>query len=128
MYDPDANYIYGIISRQMGDLADAKETLEWAARSPMYRSAANCALGGISVTEGNWELAEEYLHRSLDYDAYNLRTYQILATTYRLAKQPEKAREHFAEDPGTRSPEPLGPVRRVFTGSPAGHARCISNP
>ncbi|MGO8734745.1 MAG: DUF5107 domain-containing protein [Terriglobia bacterium] len=93
MYDPEANYIYGIISRQMGDLADAKETLGWAARSPMYRSSANSALGGISVMEGNWELAEEYLHRSLDYDAYNVRTYQLLATTYRLAKQPEKARE-----------------------------------
>ena len=34
MYDPDANFIYGIISRQMGDLTDAKETLGWAARSP----------------------------------------------------------------------------------------------
>jgi tetratricopeptide (TPR) repeat protein len=93
MYDPDANYIYGIISRQMGDLADAKETLGWAARSTMYRSAANSALGGIFVMESNLELAEEYLHRSLDYDAYNIRTYQLLATTYRLAKEPEKAGE-----------------------------------
>ena len=97
MYDPDANYIYGIISRQMGDLVDAKETLGWAARSPKYRSSANSALGGISVMEGNLELAEEYLHRSLDYDAYNIRTYQLLATTYRLAKQPEKAQETLSK-------------------------------
>ena len=32
MYDPDANYIYGVIARRMGNLVDAKETLGWAAR------------------------------------------------------------------------------------------------
>ena len=93
MYDADANYIYGIIARQLDDLVDAKETLGWAARSMKYRSAAYCELGGIYLMERNLALAQEYLDRSLTYDAYNIRTYQLLATTHRLSDQPDKARE-----------------------------------
>ena len=93
MYDADANYIYGVIARRMGDLVDAKETMGWAARSMKYRSAAFGELGGIYLTEGNFDLAQAYLNRSLTYDAYNIRTYQLLATACRLQKQPDKARE-----------------------------------
>lgn len=93
MYDPDANYIYGIISKQLGDPVDAKETLGWAARSMKYRSSAYGELGGIYLAERNFDLAMEFLNRSLSYDADNVRTYQLLATAYRLQNQPDKARE-----------------------------------
>jgi tetratricopeptide (TPR) repeat protein len=93
MYDADANYIYGTIARRLDDLVDAKETLGWAARSMKYRSAAYGELGGIYLMERNFDLAQEYLNRSLTYDAYNIRTYQLLATARRLQKQPDKARE-----------------------------------
>jgi tetratricopeptide (TPR) repeat protein len=93
MYDADANYIYGIIARRLDDLEDAKETLGWAARSMKYRSAAYGELGGIYLMERNFDLAQEYLDRSLTYDVYNIRTYQLLATTRRLQNQPDKARE-----------------------------------
>jgi tetratricopeptide (TPR) repeat protein len=97
MYDPDANFTYGILSRKMGDLTDAKETLGWAARSMQYRSSAYSELGGIYVMEGNLDRAQEYLARSLEYDANNVRTYQVLATVYRLQKQPRKAQEALAK-------------------------------
>jgi tetratricopeptide (TPR) repeat protein len=93
MYDADANYIYGVIARRMGDLVDAKETMGWAARSMKYRSAAFGELGSIFLMERNFDLAQDYLDRSLTYDAYNIRTYQLLATACRLQKQPDKARE-----------------------------------
>jgi len=93
MYNADANYIYGIIATRLGDLVDAKETLGWAERSMKYRSAAYGDLGGIYLQERNFNLAEDYLHQSLSYDAYNIRTYQLLATALRLHKQPDKARE-----------------------------------
>jgi len=91
MYDADANYIYGVIARQTGDFVDAKETLGWAARSMKYRAGAYCQIAEIYLTEGNLGEALTYLRRSLDYDAYNIKTYQVLSTTYRLLKQPEKA-------------------------------------
>jgi Flp pilus assembly protein TadD len=97
MYDPDANYIYGVIARRMGDLTDAKETLGWAARSMKYRSGAYCQLGEIYLMERNFGRATEYLQRSLNYDAFNIKTYEVLSTTYRLLKQPEKANEMLSK-------------------------------
>lgn len=91
MYDADANYIYGLIARQMGDLTDAKETMGWAARSMKYRAAAYCQLAEIYLLEGNLERAEEYGKRSLEYDAKNIKTHQFLTTLYRRAGKPAQA-------------------------------------
>ncbi|MCL4402956.1 MAG: DUF5107 domain-containing protein, partial [Acidobacteria bacterium] len=93
MYDPDANFIYGIIARRIGDLTDAKETLGWAARSMKYRAGAYAELGAIYIQEGNLERAVAYLEESLQYDANNVGTQQLLSTAYRLRKEPGKARQ-----------------------------------
>ncbi len=97
MYDPAANYVYGILSRRLDDLTDAKETLGWAARSMEFRASAYSELGGTYLMESNLPRAEEYLKRSLEYDVNNVRTYQVLATVYRLENQPAKAREALAK-------------------------------
>ena len=96
MYDADANYFYGLISRRLGDFADAKETLGWAARSMKYRSAAYCQLAEIYLMEGNFERAQIYSQRSLDYDAHNVKTLQVLSTVYRRMGKPEQARATLA--------------------------------
>ncbi len=93
MYDPDANYIYGVISRCMGNQLDAKETLGWAARSMKYRAAAYCQLGEIYLVEQNVARALHYLHRSLDYDTHGIKTLEVLATAYRAAHQRDKTRQ-----------------------------------
>lgn len=97
MYDPDANYIYGVISRKLGRLVDAKETLGWAARSMKYRSAAYCQMAEIYIMEDQLDLALEHTKRSLDYNVYNVKAYQVQATTYRLLEQPELARQTLQE-------------------------------
>ncbi len=91
MYDADANFIYGIISRRLDDLVDAKETLGWAARSMKYRATAYGELGSIYLMEGNLDRAVTYLKRSLEYDANNIRTLQVLATTCRVAGRTAEA-------------------------------------
>jgi tetratricopeptide (TPR) repeat protein len=93
MYDPDANYVYGVTARRLGKLVDAKETFGWAARSMKYRSSANCQLGEIYLMEGKPGRAMEFLQRSLDYDAHNIKTMEVLSTAYRLLKNPAKAKE-----------------------------------
>ena len=109
MYDPDANYIYGVISRRMGNLVDAKETMAWAARSMKYRSSANCQLGEIYLMEGKSGRALEFLKRSLDYDAHNIKALEVLSTAYRLLKQPEKAKETLS---GILEIDPLNHLAR----------------
>jgi tetratricopeptide (TPR) repeat protein len=91
MYDPEANYIYGVISRRLGNLVDAKEALGWAARSMEYRSGAYCQMAEIYFQEEHFELALEYARRALDFNTYNMNAYQVLAITYRKIKKPEDA-------------------------------------
>ncbi len=91
MYDPDANFIYGIISKRLDNLVDAKETLGWAARSMKYRASAYSELGSIYLMEGNLERALTYLNRALEYDANNISTLQVLANAYRAAGQAANA-------------------------------------
>ncbi len=91
MYDPDANYVYGVISRFLGDLTNAKETMGWAARSMEYRSAAYCQLAEICIIEGNFILGEEYARKSLDFNRFNLRAYEAAAISYRKSEQTGKA-------------------------------------
>lgn len=96
MYDPDANYFYGLVARRMGDLTDAKETMGWAARSMKYRSSAYTQFAEIYLMEGDFARAEEYAKRSLDYDARNIKSLQVLSTLYRRTGKPDKARETLA--------------------------------
>ncbi|MCW5977241.1 MAG: DUF5107 domain-containing protein [Bryobacteraceae bacterium] len=91
MYDADANYIYGVIARKMGNLTDAKETFGWAARSMKYRSSANALLGEVYLVDKKYDRALEFLTRSLDYDVQNIKALQSLSTLYRLRNEREAA-------------------------------------
>jgi len=92
MYDPDANYMYGVISRKLGRFTDAKETLGWAARSMEYRSSAYAQMAEIFLQEGRPDLALEYTQRSLEFNTSNVKSLQVQATTYRLLEKSEEAR------------------------------------
>jgi len=91
MYDPEANYIYGIISRRLGNLIDAKETMGWAARSLKFRSTAYCQMAEIFMVEKRYDLAEEYSSRALKYNAYNINAYQVLSIALRKAGEIKQA-------------------------------------
>jgi tetratricopeptide (TPR) repeat protein len=69
-YDPGANFIYGVINRSVGRLADAKDGFGWAARSLEFRSAAYEQLAEISLVENNPSRAAEYCRWALDYNRY----------------------------------------------------------
>lgn len=97
MYDPDANYIYGVISRKIGRFVDAKETLGWAARSLKYRSGAYGQMAEIFLMENRLDLALDYTQRSLEFNTSNIKTLQVQATTYRLLKKPDAARQVLAK-------------------------------
>ncbi len=89
MYDPEANYIYGVIARSLNRLADAKEALGWAARSSAYALPAYCQLAEIALREKDYSLAEEYARRAINYDQQNPLPYELLAVS--LRKQEKKA-------------------------------------
>ena len=93
MYDPEANYVCGIISRRLGNMTDAKETLGWAARSLQYRSSAYAQMAEIYFMEGNYELSWDYIRKALDYNAHNINAMLLEAMIYRLSSRPYRAQE-----------------------------------
>ena len=91
-YNAGANFIYGILNRRLGNLADAKDGFSWAARSLEFRSAAYEQLAEISLIEVRPERAAEYAKRALDYNAENLNARQVRAIVCRAKKDGAAAR------------------------------------
>lgn len=91
-YDPDANFLYGVISRKLGRLYDAQDGFGVAARSMKYRPAANVQLAEIAFVRGRLPEADEYARRALDYDRYNVRAHRILALSCRKLGRLEDAK------------------------------------
>ena len=83
-YDAPANFIYGVINRELGRTADAKDGFGWAARSLEFRSAANEQLAELSLLEKDLDRAALYAGRSLDYNQLNLNARQVMAVIPRL--------------------------------------------
>ncbi len=92
MYDPGANYIYGVASRALGRLTDAKEALGWAARSLEFRSNAYCQLAEICILGSDLPLALTYAERAFAFNTWNIRAREVLAVLHRLLGHADQAR------------------------------------
>jgi len=90
-YNAGANFIYGVINRELGRYADAKDGFGWAARSLEFRSAAYEQLAEVNIIERRLERAAGYARRSLDYNAYNLNSRELQAILFRLADERKAA-------------------------------------
>lgn len=83
-YDPEANYYYGQINVQLGNLTDAKDGFDIASFSAEYRGASFTALSKIYFSEGDVKKAIAYSKKALEVNTNNLEANQIIATTARL--------------------------------------------
>ncbi len=85
-YDGAANYYYGLIQAQLGNVVDAKDGFDVAALSNEYRSAAYTELGKIYLKEKHWDKALLYSTKAIDFNRYNISAYEIQAIAYRYKK------------------------------------------
>ena len=97
MYNPDANYIFGIISRNLSDFVNAKETFGWAARSMKYRANAYCQLAEINLIENNHSVALDYIQKSIDYNNKNSKPKEVLAILLRKLNKTAEAIKVLSE-------------------------------
>jgi tetratricopeptide (TPR) repeat protein len=67
-YDPEANFIYGIIQSALGNLTLAEEAFSVAVRSMEYRSAAYVQIAGLHLQKQDYNNAEVYAKKALDYN------------------------------------------------------------
>ncbi|MBL8205250.1 MAG: DUF5107 domain-containing protein [Blastocatellia bacterium] len=85
-YDPAANYYYGLANVQLGKITDAKDGFDLAAQSAEWRSAAYLELAKIYFRENNFDKAIHAANKSLENNAQNLDSLQLLAVSYRYRK------------------------------------------
>jgi len=85
MYDPEANYFYGVAARRLGRLADARETFGWAARSAEFRAAALTQLAEIALRKQDASSAIEYARKALAAGSEHSAAWEVLAAALRRA-------------------------------------------
>ena len=83
-YDPDANFIYGVINKKLGSFYDALDGFGAAARSMKFRAAANAEMAEVCFMQKKWPAAEAYAFRAIDYDRMNARASRLLPVLYRF--------------------------------------------
>ncbi len=89
----DANYYYGLINAQLGNIVDAKDGFDIAALSPEYRSAAYTAVARLYLDEMNTDKALLYAIKAVDYNRFNIDALQMQAVIYRMLNNKEKEDE-----------------------------------
>jgi tetratricopeptide (TPR) repeat protein len=82
-YDPEANFICGVIQSALGNLMLAEEAFSVAVRSMEYRSAAYVEIAGLHLQKQAHKNAEIYAKKALDYNRYNITAYEFLGIAYR---------------------------------------------
>ena len=70
-YDAEANYLDGLAADARGETATAKERLQLAGYSPLYRSAAFAKLAKMALRDGDWEGADDLAMKSMQANSYN---------------------------------------------------------
>ncbi len=89
----DANYYYGLINEQLGNVVDAKDGFDIAALDPSYRSAAYTELAYIYHKEKDNNKALQYLQKSLVYNAHNIAALQLGALILRQQNDKNNAQK-----------------------------------
>lgn len=92
-YDPVANFYYGLVNDQLGNITDAKDGFDIASLSPSWRGAAYTELSKIYLRDGDLAKALHYAERSLALNADNTTAWQTIALINRLKNNKPKAEE-----------------------------------
>jgi tetratricopeptide (TPR) repeat protein len=96
-YDPEANFIYGVINRRLGNLADALDGLSWASRSLDFRSGAFTEMAEIYFLKGDFWRAKEFLRRALKAEPENMASRELEIIILRKEGKKEEARAKIKE-------------------------------
>ena len=98
-YEPEANYLEGLVAFEAGKLPRARERLGLAARSPEFRSAALTLIAKSYAREEKWFGAVETAQRALEANAADRDAQWIFCAALRKSGAAEHpARAKYAAD------------------------------
>ena len=92
MYEPEANFIYGLALRTLNNPTGAREALGWAARRADYARPAYLQLAELALAEKDYTLAQEYAERAWGYAQDNPLPFELLATIHRINGKKQEAK------------------------------------
>ncbi|MCW3120100.1 MAG: hypothetical protein JWM28_4182, partial [Chitinophagaceae bacterium] len=95
-HDGPANYYYGLINAQLGNVTDAKDGFDLAALLPAYRAAAYTALSKLYLLEKNYNRGDIYAGKALNYNADNITAYKLKAIIFRKTGNKTEATKALA--------------------------------
>jgi len=96
-YNPEANYIFGIISKKLGNKYDALDAFSLAARSMEYRSVANTQIASINFMDGEMQKCLKYANQALDYNRNNINALKLKALAFEKTDQQQKREDILNE-------------------------------
>jgi len=95
-YDPEANFLAGLLYRALCRPGDARDAFGWAARSTAFKSAAYVQLAEMKIIDANalgwWGLAVRARAAGVEVDPEEFRTGRPLAVLHPEGAWPEAGR------------------------------------
>ncbi|SHJ70453.1 DUF5107 domain-containing protein [Pseudozobellia thermophila] len=76
-YNSGANYMAGLAYRAQNDTINALESLGWAARDVKYRSVAYAQMAELYLASKNYNRAQTYAQKAMDFNTYNLNARKV---------------------------------------------------
>ena len=99
-YDPEANYLFGLVNAKLGKSTNAKSGFSIAVQSTQYRNAAYTQLARLHLREKKFSKASAYALKALDFNRHNMVALEILALAQRQlgeSAQAERTLEKIAD-------------------------------
>ena len=93
-YDPKANFVFGLISRQMNNLVDAQDGFAVASITPEYREAAYLELAKLFILKDELRVAQQYVERVLAKEANNQDATLLMSIISRRTGQTKEASKY----------------------------------
>lgn len=81
-YFPEANYIFGLVSKKLGKKYDALDAFSMAARSVSYKSVSYAQIAAIYFAEGEMQKSLKFAEQALDYNRYNINALKLKALIF----------------------------------------------
>jgi len=83
-YEPEANFLYGLLNNRLGNTIDAEDGFSIATQSTAYRAAAYTELSKIYIRKKQLNKAANCLDKALQYNTNNRQALQLQVVTERL--------------------------------------------
>lgn len=92
-YDPDANFLYGVLLMKKGEFNKARDAFGVTLRSPGYKSVSRNKLALIALNENRLEEAWEYAKDAVLYNGMDKNNYRTAAVVARRRGNNKKHEE-----------------------------------